>query len=81
MAYDAATGIVVLFGGSVYPRFFDDTWTWNGRTWTHQAPATHPSARGAAPMAYDTATGQAVLFGGDDQRLFFDGTWTWGDAP
>ena len=40
MAYDAATGQVVLFGGySVDPNTYDpisygDTWVWNGSTWT-----------------------------------------------
>lgn len=28
MAYDAATGTVVLFGGSTGSLFFHDTWTW-----------------------------------------------------
>jgi len=28
MAYDAATGNVVLFGGQYVTQLFDDTWTW-----------------------------------------------------
>ena len=40
-AGDAATGTVVLFGGcNSSACLFDDTWTWNGSTWTKQAPAT-----------------------------------------
>jgi hypothetical protein len=61
MAYDAATGTVVLFGGS---NGANDTWTWNGTTWTQQHPATSPPARYMASMAYDAATGTEVLFGG-----------------
>ena len=51
----------------------DDTWTWDGSTWTRQHPAAHPPAFGGF-MAYDAATGTVVLlsdqFGGG-------GTWTW----
>jgi hypothetical protein len=75
MAYDAATGTVVLFGGFA----FGDTWTWDGTTWTQQAPPAHPSARSAASMAYDAATGTVVLFGGSRQiNGARAGTWTWG---
>ncbi len=83
MAYDAAASDIVLFGGAgaVSPYrsgYLRDTWTWDGTTWTQQAPATHPSAREQASMAYDAATGQVVLFGGNGHFLDFDGTWTWG---
>jgi hypothetical protein len=42
MAYDAATGTVVLFGGLAPPKVLSDTWTWNGTTWAKQAQATRP---------------------------------------
>ena len=78
MAYDAATGTVVLFGGlSSSGRAFGDTWTWNGTTWAKQAPATSPPARGAASMAYDAATGTVVLFGGFGRAQYLGDTWTW----
>jgi hypothetical protein len=79
MAYDAATGTVVLFGGGDrYP--VGGTWTWDGSTWTKQAPATSPEARNSATMAYDAATGTVVLFGGvvSDGSGVDDDTWTWG---
>jgi hypothetical protein len=89
MAYDDATGTVVLFGGAARPnsgggftRIFGDTWTWDGTTWTQQAPAASPSARQLAAMAYDAATGTVVLFSGEPPigtrgRAPAD-TWTWG---
>jgi hypothetical protein len=82
MAYDAATGTIVLFGGIGFIRINDignlgDTWTWDGTTWTKQAPATSPSARYEPSMAYDTAASHTVLFGGGGKILFSD-TWTWG---
>src|SRR5215469_366233 len=67
MAYDAATGNVVLFSGYTnLETALGDTWVWNGSTWTEQTPATHPSARWGAAMAYDAATGNVVLFGGEN---------------
>jgi hypothetical protein len=71
MTYDAASGNIVLFGG-IGSSEFGDTWTWNGSTWTKQAPATSPPARDSAAMAYDATTGNVVLFGGDTND-----TWTW----
>ena len=83
MAYDAATGTVVLFGGlnRKGSLAFNGTWTWDGTTWTKQAPATSPPARWGAAMTYDAATGNVVMFGGVDPRLggpVYRGTWTWG---
>ena len=80
MAYDAGTGQLVLFGGweDLGPNVvLNDTWTWNGSTWTQQSPATSPPARFEATMVYDPGTGQLVLFGGYVRDSFFDDTWTW----
>jgi hypothetical protein len=78
MAYDAATGTIVLFGGkNNSPGFLSDTWTWDGSTWTKQAPAAHPPGRFEAAMAYDAATGTIVLFGGLSGSGYHGDTWTW----
>jgi hypothetical protein len=79
MAYDAATGTIVLFGGVSSHGYFSGTWTWDGSTWTKQAPTVHPAARAFETMAYDAATGNTVLFGGAGRVLFAD-TWTWGGS-
>lgn len=61
MAYDNATGTVVLFGGLQGNTVLGDTWTWDGTSWTQQQPATSPpQVPGVA--AYDGATGTAVLY-------------------
>jgi hypothetical protein len=72
-------GTVVLFGGQGANTDLRDTWTWDGSTWTKQAPTTSPPARIFASMAYDAATRNVVLFGGQNAgpRSFND-TWTWG---
>jgi hypothetical protein len=81
MAYDPATGQMVLFGGGSSSGALGDTWIWNGTTWTQLSPATSPSARDLASMAYDPATGQLVLFGGGSSSdVPFGDTWTWNGA-
>ena len=82
MAYDAATGTVVLFGGRRAGLAVNDTWVWNGATWTRQFPKTSPPARTAASMAYDAATGNVVLFGGLNGAGVrpLNDTWTWGSG-
>jgi hypothetical protein len=80
MAYDAATGTVVLFGGTRVPGAPRGTWTWDGSTWTQQHPATSPPGRADPSMAYDPATGTVVMFGGEryDKRFHtLADTWTW----
>jgi hypothetical protein len=76
MAYDAATGRVVLFDGVPIA---GDTWTWDGTDWTQESPAHSPAARYSPGMAYDAATGQVVLFGGGNGKYLGD-TWTWTDS-
>jgi len=77
MAYDGATGTVVLFGGAASGCCLGDTWTWDGTTWTKQHPAASPPGRTLAAMAYDAATGTVVLFGGTSRHGILGDTWTW----
>jgi hypothetical protein len=81
MAYDAATGNVVLFGGThkIGPsNYLAGTWVWDGSTWTRQHPTASPPARFGASMAYDAATGTVVLFGGENRRARVPrDTWVW----
>ena len=80
MAYDAASGTVVLFGGFNRKGPLGDTWTWNGATWTKQVAAAYPPARDEAAIAYDAATGTVVLFGGFGRLGPLGDTWTWNGA-
>ena len=77
MAYDSARGVVVLFGGSGNcGGACDDTWEWDGTTWTQRTPSTSPPFRWGHSMAYDSMRGVTILFGG---RNFTDlgDTWEW----
>ncbi len=67
MAYDSATGEIILFGGRDESGVLNDTWAYDGSTWTERHPAENPPGRYGASMAYDPATGETVLFGGGSE--------------
>jgi hypothetical protein len=79
MAYDAAHGQVVLFGGINFPDVFGDTWVWDGTNWTQKTPANSPPPRFYHGMAYDATHGQVVLFGGlaTTEGGTLGDTWIW----
>jgi hypothetical protein len=59
LVYDPTTGTVVLFGGAdANGNYLNDTWTWDGITWTQQFPPVSPPGRAldVQEMAYDAAT-------------------------
>ena len=77
LAYDAARGVAVLFGGSTLHSSTDaDTWIWNGRTWVRQNPRVSPPARRGAHFADHPPTKTVVLFSGAGQGMLGD-TWLW----
>src|SRR5260370_14362349 len=60
----------------------NETWTWDGTTWTQQTPLTSPPARASAAMAYDTFTSTAILFSADiiltpTGYVYDADTWSW----
>jgi hypothetical protein len=80
-AFDTARQVLVLHGG-VQSRGvrLDDTWEWDGQTWTqHTEPG--PGPREGAEAAYDAARGQLVVFGGATTGETIAGdTWAWDGA-
>jgi hypothetical protein len=82
MSYDPARGQVLLFGGCDLSQCYNDTWVWNGTSWTHKVTGTAPSPRKYAAMAFDAATQTTILYSGFDGNShgFFYGigdTWSW----
>ena len=81
LVYDGAVGNVLLFGGkSSNGTFLNDTWTWDGVTWTQQFPPVSPPARelDQPGMAYDAPMRRVVLFGGiTTGGTVLGDTWTW----
>ncbi len=61
---DPAHGVVVLFGGRGLGQDLDDTWTWDGTTWTRQDPPDHPPAQEDAQLVYDGTRHRVLLLGG-----------------
>jgi hypothetical protein len=80
MAYDAARGVTVLFGGG--DSTSTDTWTYDGQAWTRHR-VSGPPARWSPAMAYDAARARVVLFGGGRSGRPFgslNDTWEWDGA-
>lgn len=84
IAFDAAHAAPLLFGGYSYggsgtlAGYFDDTWTWNGTTWTEAQPGSRPQPRQGHGLAYHTQTQRIVLFGGTGaSNMLFGDTWIW----
>lgn len=71
MVYDENRHQVVLTGGyyddySTGYGMVNDTWSWDGTTWTERVPR----SRKAFGLAHDVARGELVLFGGSDTDRF-----------
>jgi hypothetical protein len=87
MACDLATGQLVLFGGAGNGSTLNDTWVWNGTTWTQvdDTPVgctttctNSPPGRHEASMTYDAANHGLLLFGGIDKNgNQLNDTWEW----
>lgn len=80
MAMDPVRNRIVLFGGNVgggFPNWKEsnDTWEWDGRTWTQRFPRTIPKARIRGELAFNAKTGRCTLFGGTPYVP--NDTWEW----
>ncbi len=65
MAFDSRRGVAVLFAGQgSNEQELNDTWEWDGTSWTQRSPPTSPPARGTPATVYDSRRGVTVLFGG-----------------
>jgi hypothetical protein len=81
VAYDRATGRLVLFGGAVGDGTDTSaTWQFNGTTWSQVAPTTSPQGgRFQNQLVYDAAARKIVLFGGakgNETWTFNGSSWT-----
>ncbi len=77
VAYDPVRDVLVIHGGLQNGTNFDETWEWDGQTWT-RFTATGPGGREGALMAYDAAREKTILFGGSDSSMQIHGdTWEW----
>ncbi|MCA8951026.1 MAG: hypothetical protein KDE27_16090 [Planctomycetes bacterium] len=78
MAYDAWRHRLVMWGGTdfTFPTVFrNDTWEFDGTTWTQVVTANRPAPRFGAGMAFDVRRRRMVLFGGFASGTTFGDTW------
>jgi PKD repeat protein len=84
LAYDAALGKVVLFGGlNATGGFSNNTWTYHAMSWTNvtATAGTPPSPRILPAFSADSTTGQLLLFGGQNATYtWLRDTWTFGNG-
>lgn len=71
-----SSNMVLLFGGLTDSGLSNQTWVYDGSTWTNKNPANPPSARSNAGMA-GIGPGKVVLFGGNDANGRSDETWVY----
>jgi hypothetical protein len=83
LAYDANSGRLITFGGSLdVGGIGADTWTFGPIApsigWEQRSPITSPAARSGAAIAYDGSNGQLVMFGGTASNdTVLSDTWIW----
>jgi hypothetical protein len=90
MAFDAAHGAVMLFGGCTAADpmqcagsgFAQDLWAWNGSTWAAiGSDAAAPPPRIDHALAYDVARDRLFVFGGEDAfGSTLGDAWEWDGA-
>jgi hypothetical protein len=80
IAYDETRNTLVVHGGLQSPaERFNETWEWDGRTWT-KFTSSGPGAREGSLMAYDAARRVMLLFGGAQGMDIQGETWEWKDG-
>ena len=80
MAFDERRGVTVLYGTQSGSTFAggDQTWEYDGTTWTQAVTATTPPGLETPAMAYDKGRGVIVMFGGwngSAPGTMYDSTW------
>jgi len=86
--YDRIRQKMVLFGGSRgagNPVFYDDTWEFDGTTWTQVFPDVSPAKRARAGFCYVPAWQCFIMFGGlsrdeNGNWIRYDETWKYHDG-
>ncbi|HEX5051833.1 MAG TPA: hypothetical protein VFZ65_08685, partial [Planctomycetota bacterium] len=89
MTYDPNTGGVLMFGGDTFgfpSGATNQTWRYDGSTWSQLTPAVSPPASAGVELVYDSNRGVFVTYGSlntspfggpsADRTWEFDGT-TW----
>ncbi|MGZ7030596.1 MAG: Kelch repeat-containing protein [Thermoanaerobaculia bacterium] len=78
MVYDPTLKKSVLFGGFDETNYVDETWTWDGATWT-RVKNHPPTARSNASMWYDPTLKKTIVYGGIGRITIDDRTTRYAD--
>jgi len=66
LVYDTKEQAVILFGGvTTNYGTVNDTWKYDGTSWTNLSPSTEPIARNKHLMVFDNLRNVTVIYGGD----------------
>jgi hypothetical protein len=84
LVHDPLRGVTVMYG-SMSTSFFggpsvDQTWEFDGATWTQVFPTTTPGGLGNYGACFDSLRNRTVLYGGSSNSFFpiaESGTWEW----
>lgn len=74
--YDVGRDRIVMFGGASATNYLDDTWDFDGSTWTQIATAVHPSARHTPSIAYSHDLRLVIVFGGENSCTTLNDLWS-----
>jgi cysteine-rich repeat protein len=78
VAYDSVRHRLVLFGGQQdYQVPTNETWEWDGTTWTQKLTLVVPPARSGHAMVFDEGRQRVLLFGGAGTNGALNDTWEW----
>ena len=82
LAWHAASQRAIALGSTTASLYGNETWSWDGSTWTDLQPAVRPTPRYGGSLAADPSRGVLVLFGGYGAGPFggsvpLDDTWEW----
>lgn len=87
LVFDTHRGVAVLYGGANASPFGgasqDQTWEFDGTTWTRVITTVTPGGLGSFGIAYDTVRHRTVVYGGVANSMFpiaSDGTWEYDGA-
>ena len=77
MSYDSARNVVVLFGGRSNAGASNETWEFNGITWSQVPTLNAPAPREEMGMVYDASRNRTIVFGGCDEGIsaIYGDTW------
>jgi hypothetical protein len=78
LVWDGVNQKVLAFGGSTSNgQLLQETWQYDGTTWSQPPVGARPSARTNTALCWDSARHRVVLFGGYSIAGALDDTWEW----